>query len=353
MVDVSDERLDAAVRELKTEGLDVKGVVVDVTDAMAVDALAEQAFDSGSMAVVCLNAGVPGPLGEQTWEIPIAEWEAALRVNMWGPIIGSASFVRRLLEQGTPAHLFFTISQAGLYTNPVSTPYFASKHAVYALATILHDQLAASCVRVSAICPGAVRTPLLQAIRDDMQRATARGTLPPDDRIDPRRRTLAPSQVADAVADAIGTTRFHVMMNPEYRHFYEEHVDRVLAEWPEPPVQGSVRESVARFLAAFESAAVDDMETCFRADSDRHDSEPRGLGQAQLSAVTPLVRQLRFDSAITDLDSGCAEVRWNAIVRESGQLAATGVDIFTGDSNCIWTADTSHPIEGTDISAWI
>ena len=175
MVDVSGGRLNAAVSGLETEGLDVDGLVVDVTGAVAVETLAERAFTVGPVAVVCLNAGVPGPLGERTWEIPIAEWEAALRVNMWGPIVGSATFVRRLLEQGTPSHLFFTISQAGLYTNPVSTPYFASKHAVYALATILHDQLAATCVRVSAICPGAVRTPLLQAIRDDMHRATERG----------------------------------------------------------------------------------------------------------------------------------------------------------------------------------
>ena len=143
------------------------------------------------------------------------------------------------------------------------------------------------------------------------------------------------------------------MMNPEYRHFYEEHVSRVLEEWPDPPIQGSVRDSVERFIAAFGSAAVDDIRTCFRGNSSQDDSEPGGLGSAPLSAITPLVRQIRFDSAITNLDSGAAEVRWNAIVRESGQIVATGADVFTGDANSIWTANSSHPIERTDLSAWI
>jgi NAD(P)-dependent dehydrogenase (short-subunit alcohol dehydrogenase family) len=347
MVDVSPERLDAAVAGLRAVDLDVEGLATDVADEAAVEQLANRAFNVGAVAVVCLNAGVPGPLSERTWEVPLDEWDKTIRVDMWGPIIGAASFVRRLLEQGTPSHLLFTISQAGLYTNPLSTPYFASKHAVYALATILHDQLVESCVRVSAICPGAVRTPLLQEIRDNMQRATESGSMPADGRIDPRRKTLAPSQVARAVANAIGTPQFHVMMNPEYRHFYEEHAVRVLAEWPEPPVQRSVRESVERFLAAFESATVDDIRGCFRADSSQHDSEPIGLGSAPLAAVTSLVRRARFASAIDELDGGHAEVRWTATMRESGQVAATGLDVFTGDSTSIWTAASSHPIEGT------
>ena len=159
MADLAEDRLGQAVSGLREIGLEVEGVTMDVSDAGSLECLAEQAFSAGPVAVICLNAGVPGPLGEPTWGLDLAEWEPVIRVNMWAPIAGSNVFVRRLVEQAAPSHLFFTISQAGLWTSPASAPYFTTKHAVYALATILRDQLATSPVRVSAICRAPCRPP--------------------------------------------------------------------------------------------------------------------------------------------------------------------------------------------------
>jgi NAD(P)-dependent dehydrogenase (short-subunit alcohol dehydrogenase family) len=123
----------------------------------------------------------------------------------------------------------------------MSAPYFASKHASYAIARILHDQLKSSQIRISAVCPGAVMTPLLESLRRGMREAAARGTLPNDRRVDPDRKTLGPTQVAAAVFNSIGTTQTHVIMNPEYRSLFEMHVDSVLSEWPAAPPAGSPR----------------------------------------------------------------------------------------------------------------
>jgi len=120
MADLAGDRLGQAVSGLREIGLDVDGVTMDVADAGSLERLAERAFSAAPVAVVCLNAGVPGPLGEPTWGLDLAEWEPVIRVNMWAPIAGSNIFVRRLVEQAAPSHLFFTISQAGLWTSPAS-----------------------------------------------------------------------------------------------------------------------------------------------------------------------------------------------------------------------------------------
>lgn len=353
MADVSRDRLGTAVEALRALGLDVEGIAIDVTDPPALERLADRAFTAGHVAVVCLNAGVPGPLGERAWEIPFPEWEAVIDVNMWGPVRGSAIFIGRLLGQGGESHVLFTISQGGLFTNPVSPPYFASKHAVYALANILHDQLLKTLVHVSAICPGATQTPLLETIRQDMQQAAARGTLPADDRVDPRRRTLTPSQVADSVLDAIGTSRFHVLMNPEYRHFYEEHVGRVLGEWPEVPPTGSVRIAVERLLAGVKAAEPNEVRACFRSNTGRGDVEPAGLGRASLSDIPSLARRVQILSDISDLDGGRVAVRWTARSRVTGEVLAEGIDTFAGDADAIWTADSTCPIEDSKLAGQV
>ena len=339
MADVSEARLAAAVDGLRALGLDVEGAITDVANEGAVNALAEQSFAAGRVSVVCLNAGIPGPLGEHTWKIPVTDWEPTIKVNLWGPVIGSTVFVRRLVEQGQPSHLFFTISMAGLFTSSVSAPYFATKHGVYALAAILRDQLSTTDVRVSAICPGAVQTPLLEAIRSDMRDATSRGALPEDRRVDPRRATLAPSQVAHAVADALGTTRFHVMLNPEYRHYYEEQFESVMAEWADIPPLESHYPAVERFLAAFESGERDDLRACFRDETAAY-----GLGGVPPSRLAETVRRLRFTYATNERPDGALEVHWTARDRRSGEAVARGIDVTTGDRLQIASIETSRAL---------
>lgn len=344
MADLAEDRLGQAVSGLRDIGLDADGVTMDVSDAGSLECLAERAFSAGPVAVICLNAGVPGPLGEPTWGLDLAEWEPVIRVNLWAPIAGSNVFVRRLVEQAAPSHLFFTISQAGLWTSPASAPYFTTKHAVYALATILRDQLATSPVRVSAICPGAVQTPLLESIREQYRQAAENGTLPEDGRIDPKRRTLSTSIIAKAVADTVGTTRFNVLTNPEYRRFYEEHVGKVLDEWPAALPAGSVLVQVDRLVAAFESASAGDVVACFRADAGQGDAEPTGLARVPLPELPAFARRFALDARTAALDDGRVEVRWRAIERDSGEVTGTGVDVFTGDTDGIWTAASTNPL---------
>jgi NAD(P)-dependent dehydrogenase (short-subunit alcohol dehydrogenase family) len=166
LADVEPDALEGAVKRLSDTGAEVLAVPTDVADAVAVDTLAEATFDRfGTAHVVCNNAGVV--VGGPGWEIPLAEWEWILGVNLWGVIHGIRSFVPRLVEQGE-GHVVNTASIAGLGPLPFSAPYTATKHAVVGISASLFHELAlsGSPVGVTVLCPGFLSTNLLDAARN-------------------------------------------------------------------------------------------------------------------------------------------------------------------------------------------
>ena len=161
LADVEKDALDLAVAELSTVGAgEVIGVPTDVTDRVAVEALADAAWDRfDGVQVVCLNAGVIA--AGHAWEVTDDDWDWVLGVNVRGVAHGIRAFVPRLVEAGDPAHVLVTASMAGIVAAPVSAAYVTSKLAALGLAESLHHDLGfvgADHVAVSAICPGMVAT---------------------------------------------------------------------------------------------------------------------------------------------------------------------------------------------------
>lgn len=154
---------------------DVLTVVTDVSDAAAVERLADAAFDRfGAVHIVCNNAGVStfNPVQAQT----LADWQWVLGVNLWGVIHGVHTFLPRLLAQGAPAHIVNTSSLAGLVSGlPNLGPYNVTKVGVVALSETLRLELlmAGAPVGVSVLCPGSTPTKILEAERN---RPAALGT---------------------------------------------------------------------------------------------------------------------------------------------------------------------------------
>jgi NAD(P)-dependent dehydrogenase (short-subunit alcohol dehydrogenase family) len=162
LADLDDSGLERAATELVGRSCEVLTVPTDVADAGAVDALAHAAVERfGEVHVVCNNAGVGG-WGARSWEQPAEVWDWVLRVNVMGVVHGVRAFTPLLLERGD-GHIVNTASLAGLAVVPHLGPYSASKHAVVALSTVLHHELAATgaAVGVSVLCPGFTRTGIL------------------------------------------------------------------------------------------------------------------------------------------------------------------------------------------------
>jgi NAD(P)-dependent dehydrogenase (short-subunit alcohol dehydrogenase family) len=159
LVDIDAE----GVKSLAAE-LSAAAHVVDCAKAKAVQALAEEVFASeGRVDVLCNNAGVV--CGGPVEEIPLSDWRWAIDVNLWGVIHGVRAFVPRMLEQGFESHIVNTASMAGLVPFPFVAPYVASKAAVAGLSEALDCELAPKGIRVSALCPGAVKTNVMKSGR--------------------------------------------------------------------------------------------------------------------------------------------------------------------------------------------
>ena len=167
IADHSQARLDETSAALDG-GARLLCVRTDVSDAASVEALAERAFDAfGAVHLLCNNAGVGGEHGA-AWEQSLASWNWVLGVNLMGAIHGLRSFVPRMLAGGEPGHVVNTSSIAGLRGMPWTSGYSVSKYGVVALSEVLHQELRerGTPIGVSVLCPGPVRTPILDPARE-------------------------------------------------------------------------------------------------------------------------------------------------------------------------------------------
>ncbi|MEU6716324.1 SDR family NAD(P)-dependent oxidoreductase [Nonomuraea sp. NPDC046802] len=195
--------------------------VTDVSDAAAVRHLANRCFgELGAVHVLCNNAGVFQ--GGHMWTREEEDFAWLLGVNLWGVLHGIHEFVPRMIEQDTEGHIVNTVSVAGLFATPGAGAYAVTKYAALAASQALaHDLAAAGAkLRVTALCPGAVRTRILDS---DRVRPAGLVSPPTRDEVAAREsvgraaeRGIEPSEVADLVVTAIREERFLVLTDPKY-----------------------------------------------------------------------------------------------------------------------------------------
>ncbi|HKH25390.1 MAG TPA: SDR family NAD(P)-dependent oxidoreductase [Acidimicrobiales bacterium] len=189
LADVERAALDATVDELLdgADGLDVSGVVTDVSDFASVEALRDAVLDRhGGVHVLCNNAGVGAGAEGQMWDHTLSDWSWALGVNVWGVIHGIKAFVPVMVDGGDEAHVVNTSSGNGGIAPLPDTPIYAlTKSAVVTLSESLYAQLAAVGARVGAsvLFPGPhmLRTGLFSSWRNrppELANATPRRTPP-------------------------------------------------------------------------------------------------------------------------------------------------------------------------------
>jgi NAD(P)-dependent dehydrogenase (short-subunit alcohol dehydrogenase family) len=216
--DVSDERLNNAVTDLQSEGIECIGQIADVRSVEAVEALARGAVDAyGQVHVVCNNAGV-GVFGRQ-WEHSEHDWGLAIDVCLWGVINGVRAFVPRMLDSGVQCHVVNTASMGGLLSAPFVGPYAAAKHAVVGLSKSLRVELGGTNVGVTLVCPGNVRTNVARAMREQRQSQRRRSSTDLDDFLSflesglEDESAMDPADVGKLVVQAIKTNQFWLLPN--------------------------------------------------------------------------------------------------------------------------------------------
>lgn len=147
---------------------DVGGRVVelealDVSDVAAVRALADRIHAAhGSMDVVMNVAGVS--IWGTVEALQHEHWRRCVDVNLMGPIHVIESFVPAMIAAGRGGHLVNVSSAAGLFGLPWHAAYSASKFGLRGLSEVLRFDLERHGIGVSLVCPGAVKTPLVDTV---------------------------------------------------------------------------------------------------------------------------------------------------------------------------------------------
>jgi NAD(P)-dependent dehydrogenase (short-subunit alcohol dehydrogenase family) len=179
---------------------------VDVGREVELKALiADAERDGGPIDLFFSNAGVPGPGGGP--EAPDDELQRTWEINVMAHLWAARALLPGMVERGD-GYLVSTASAAGLLTQVSALAYSITKHAAVALAEWVAITYGDAGVKVSCLCPQAVRTPMLDTALEDPVGAApllAGGLLEPED-------------VAAAVVQAIREERFLILPHEAVAH---------------------------------------------------------------------------------------------------------------------------------------
>lgn len=155
-----ENRLQEAVEDLTSKGVDARYKVCDVSKLEDVKALADYAWSEfGQVDVLVNNAGItgaPGPVVDLSEE----HYKHVYDINVFGVLNGIWAFGKQMMEQGTPAMILNVNSETGLYTvGPYMSTYMSSKYAAKAISLSLRLEMPEH-IQVSCVFPGLVQAEL-------------------------------------------------------------------------------------------------------------------------------------------------------------------------------------------------
>ena len=177
LCDIEEEALATAVAKLKLTNADVDGVRADVSLKAELQAAADATVSRyGKVHILVNNAGVPGGRGYGHWTD--AGWNWVLDVNLMSVIWGIEIFGPLIEAHGEGGQVVSTASVFGLIAGG-SPEYDVSKYGVVALSEGLRKALAPRKIGVSVLCPGVVRTQIMNFRRNVPQRFVGKIGRPP------------------------------------------------------------------------------------------------------------------------------------------------------------------------------
>ena len=174
-VALADRDLDAAQGSAEAIGGLARAYALDVTDPGQVEAVVTAVeADLGPVDVLVNNAGI----GERAGflDLSLEAWRQVMDVNLTGVFLCSQAVARRMVASQRGGAIVSVASVAGLTAVPGRAAYIASKHGVVGLTRALAFDLGAHGIRVNAVAPGSVETPLTAGLlaKPGAREATAR-----------------------------------------------------------------------------------------------------------------------------------------------------------------------------------
>ncbi|MCC6380014.1 MAG: 3-hydroxybutyrate dehydrogenase [Burkholderiales bacterium] len=160
VADLNGEAADAVAAEIRAAGGQALGVAMDVTSEEAVNAgVAAVVAAFGGVDILVSNAGIQivHPLEEFSY----AEWKTMLAIHVDGAFLTTKACLPHMYRSGRGGAIIYMGSVHSKLASMLKAPYVTAKHGLIGLARVIAKEGAAHGVRANVICPGFVRTPLV------------------------------------------------------------------------------------------------------------------------------------------------------------------------------------------------
>ncbi|MYM24966.1 3-hydroxybutyrate dehydrogenase [Duganella sp. FT135W] len=161
IADLNLEQAQAAARELDPSGQRAIAVAMDVTNEEQVEAgIAAAADKLGGIDILVSNAGIQIVAPIESFEF--ANWKKMLAIHLDGAFLTTRACLKRMYAQKRGGSVIYMGSVHSKEASVLKAPYVTAKHGLIGLAKTVAKEGAAHGVRANVICPGFVRTPLVE-----------------------------------------------------------------------------------------------------------------------------------------------------------------------------------------------
>lgn len=194
VADVNVEGAQETVQLITDAGGEAIFIKTDVSQAADTEAMVKKVVETyGRLDCAFNNAGIEGEL-QPTQDYAEATWDRVMGINLKGVWLSMKAEIQQMLSQGGGA-IVNTASAAGLVAVPAMSAYVAAKHGVVGLTKTAALEYAKSGLRVNAVCPGGVDTPMLKRVFSNNPQFAETAAA-----AEPVGRLAQPAEIGEAVA---------------------------------------------------------------------------------------------------------------------------------------------------------